>query len=149
MTRSSGWAFNASGHRGAPRQTAGSGRRRVEVGEQGLTRWLSMTGVWWVSLWLHFVLNQPLFSEGWLIGVFRIRVRSFCSGFSCSLWRSGPGPGFAEECIRKQAPDSRCCGWQLAPIGLPALCAGATAAGDCPKIKGNQSLTARDRCMTL
>jgi len=104
MTRDSGRAFNASGHREVPRRTAGSGRRRVEVGEQGWPggcQWHGSGG----CLSDFTSSSTSLSFAGWLIGVFRIRVRSFCSGFSRSFNLPGAVPGFARECNRKQAPD--------------------------------------------
>lgn len=60
---------------------------------------------------------QPAFFAGWLIGVFRIRVRSFCSVFSHSFNLTGPVPGFAWEYIRHQAPDPGAAGGNLYPSG--------------------------------
>lgn len=60
---------------------------------------------------------QPASFAGWVIGVFRIRVRSFCSGFSRSFNLPGAVPGFARECNRKQAPDPGAAGGNLYPSG--------------------------------
>ena len=82
---------------------------RVEPPGQGVGAWMwvnrdgsmAVVDMDLAGFTLISLESSPSLIRGWAIGVFRIRVRVFFSGFARSFYRSGASPGFTLECFRQ------------------------------------------------
>lgn len=121
--------------REALHRSAGSGRRRVDAGEQvGLDGCRVRHGSRREHHWLHWHPRPAFPAGGWSMGVFRIRFGCFSFGFSPPACRAGTRSGLAGDRGRLGRGADRA-GGRLLCQPLPRHLLQGAAPGDWLKLK--------------